>query len=185
MAQPDGSLNAENVCCFDGKFVGGASDLSVGKRNVMEMIEAKFDLYTLNICNIWDPVEDKNFWEATIEVPDILSLFEFHLFIQHIVSFENDHLFDFFAGRNDRNRKVIFSEDSGSPYEGGDYENILLKDIYPLKGLKLYYLFDYGDNWIFKIRKSRKKVKPIRDNEYPRVVSDNGVKLIQYQDYDF
>ena len=101
--------------------------------------------------------------EATIEVPDILSLFEFHLFIQHIVSFDNDHLFDFFAGRNDRNRKVIFSEDSGSSYEGGDYENILLKDIYPLKGLKLYYLFDYGDNWIFRNTQEQEKGKT-----YPR-----------------
>jgi hypothetical protein len=157
----------------------------LAKRKTMEIIEAKFDLFTLNICNIWDPVEDKNFWEATIEVPDVLSLFDFHLLIQQILSFDNDHLFDFFAGRNERNRKVLFSEDSGSPYEGGKYEDILLKDIYPLKGLKLYYLFDYGDNWIFEIRKSRKKVKPIQENTYPRVVSDNGVKLIQYQDYDF
>jgi len=151
----------------------------------MEIIEAKFEIYTLFVCNNWDPVEDKNFWEATIEVPDILCLFELHLFIQQIVSFGNDHLFDFYAGRNDRNRKVVFSEDSGSPYEGRVYESILLKDIYPLKGMKLYYLFDYGDNWIFEIRKKRKKVIPNQDCHYPRIVSDNGVKLIQYHDYEF
>ncbi len=152
----------------------------------MGTIETKFEIYTLNIGNIWDPAEDKNFWEATIEVPDTLSLFELHLFIQNIVSFDNDHLYDFYAGRNYRNRKVVFSKEPGSPLEGGSYEGIRLKDIYPFefKGLKLYYFFDYGDSWIFEIRKSRKRVKPIQDNIYPRVVSHNGVKLIQYQDYD-
>lgn len=151
----------------------------------MEIIEAKFELYSLSIFNIWDPVEDKNFWEATIESPDILSLFKLHLFIQQIVNFDNDHLFDFYAGRNDQNRKVVFTEHSGYPNDGGDYESIFLKDIYPLKGLKLYYRFDYGDNWIFEIRKDRKKVKPDQEKRYPRIVSDNGVKLRQFFYNDF
>ncbi len=140
----------------------------------------KFELISLKIFNIWDPVDDKNFWEAVIEVPDNYSLFEFHLFIQHVANFENDHLFEFYAGRNERNRKNKFSENSGYPDDGGDYENILLKDIYPLKGLKLYYLFDFGDNWIFEIHKNRKKAKIQEDFEYPRIVSDNGIKLRQY-----
>jgi hypothetical protein len=150
----------------------------------MEIIKTNFELFELNVCNLWDPAYDKNFWEATIEVPDICSLFDLHLFIQKIINFDNDHLFEFYAGRNDRNRKIEFSGNSGYPFDGGDYETILLKNIYPLKGLKLYYLFDFGDNWIFEIRKSRKKVIPIKDTEYPRIVSDNGVKLIQYIEYD-
>jgi len=154
-------------------------------QSIMEIIEAKFELYSLSICNIWDPVEDKNFWEAIIEAPDILSLFDLHLFVQQIVDFDNDHLFDFYAGRNDQNRKVIFSGHSGSPNDGGDYESIFLKDIYPLKGLKLYYRFDYGDNWIFEIRKDRKKVKPDQEKRYPRIVSDNGIKLKQYSYNEF
>jgi len=44
----------------------------------------KFELYTLNICNFWDPVDNKNFWEAIIEVPDIYSLFDLHLFVQQL-----------------------------------------------------------------------------------------------------
>ena len=140
----------------------------------------KFELYTLNIGNFWDPIYDENFWEAIIEIPNIYSLFDFHNYIQRILNFDNDHLFEFYAGRNDRNRKIIFSDNAGYPYDGGDYENILLKDIYPLKGLKLYYLFDFGDNWLFEIRKSRKKAKVQQDTKYPRVVSDNGIKLRQY-----
>jgi hypothetical protein len=157
-------------------------NINVARKDAMGTIETAFDIYTLNIANIWDPVEDKNFWEATIEAPDILSLFELHHLIQDTVYFDNDHLFDFYAGRNYRNRKVVFSEEPGSPLDGGIYEDTRLKDIYPFefKGLKLYYLFDYGDNWIFEIRKSRKRVKPVQGHTYPRVVSDNGVKLIQY-----
>ena len=140
----------------------------------------KFELYTLNIGNFWDPVDDKNFWEAIIEVPDIYSLFDLHLFIQHIINFDNNHLFEFYAGRNDRNRKIAFSDNLGYPDDGGDYESILLKNIYPLKGLKLYYLFDIGDNWLFEIRKNRKKAKVQQDTKYPHIVSDNGIKLRQY-----
>lgn len=142
----------------------------------------KFDLLSLSVCNFWDPIDDKNFWEAIIEVPDIYSLYELHLFIQGIVDLDNDHLFEFYAGRNDRNRKIVFSDNPGHPYDGGDYESILLKDIYPLKGLKLYYLFDFGDNWLFEIRKSRKKAKVEKDTIYPRIVSDNAIKLRQYYD---
>jgi len=146
---------------------------------------ADFDLYTLNISNFWDPVEDINFWEATAEVPDICSLFDLHLFIQKVIDFDNDHLFSFYAGKNDRNHKIKFSDNPGYPDDGGDYEGILLKNVYPLKGLKLYYLFDFGDSWLFEIRKSRKKVEPQHDTQYPRIVSDNGVKLRQYLSYDF
>jgi hypothetical protein len=107
-----------------------------------------------------------------------------HLFIKKIIDFENDHLFEFYAGRNERNRKIEFSDNPGYPYDGGDYESILLKDIYPFKGLKLYYLFDLGDNWLFEIRKSRKKAKVQQDTKYPRIISDNGIKLRQYYDED-
>jgi hypothetical protein len=40
------------------------------------------ELITLKIFNTWDPVEDKNFWEAVIEIPVSYSLFDFHLYIQ-------------------------------------------------------------------------------------------------------
>lgn len=142
------------------------------------------ELITLKIFNTWDPVEDKNFWEAILEIPINYSLFDFHLYIQKITNFENDHLFEFYAGRSERNRKLIFSEEPGYPDDGGDYSNIFIKDIYPLKGLKLYYLFDYGDNWLFEIHKLQKKAVPKDGEQYPRIVSQTGGKLIQYIDYD-
>jgi len=35
------------------------------------------ELITLKIFNTWDPVEDKNFWEAIIEIPVNYSLLTF------------------------------------------------------------------------------------------------------------
>ena len=32
----------------------------------------KFELITLKIFNLWDPVDDKNLWEAVIKVLDSL-----------------------------------------------------------------------------------------------------------------
>jgi hypothetical protein len=146
---------------------------------------SNLDLIVLKIFNIWDPVEDKNFWEALFEVPTVCSLYDLHLFIQRTINFENDHLFEFYAGRDERNRKLTFSEQSGYPYDGGAYEEIFLKDIYPLKGLKLFYLFDFGDNWIFEFHKARKKAKFEEGLQYPHVFFDNGIVLKQYiNEYD-
>jgi hypothetical protein len=55
----------------------------------MGIIKTTFELYTLNIGNLWDPVDDESFWEATIEIPDIYSLFDFHLFNQSTLNFGN------------------------------------------------------------------------------------------------
>ena len=116
-----------------------------------------FSLCRLKVFNTWDPIEDRNFWEAEIEMPDNYTLFDLHLYMQQIIDFDNDHLFGFFAGRNERHRKLIFSEDAGYPFDGGEYEKILLKDIYPLKGLKLYYVFDFGDHWVLNFKKAGKR----------------------------
>jgi hypothetical protein len=60
-----------------------------------------------------------------------------------------------------------------------------LKDIYPLdKGMKLYYWFDFGDNWKFEIKKSRKKIEKKDKVKYPIVVKKIGNNPTQYPDYE-
>lgn len=94
------------------------------------------------------------------EIDEESSLYELHLIILKSVEFDNDHLFEFFTGRHFRNRKPLFSEDAWDfDYEKAidNYHQMTLNEIYPLpKGLKLFYHFDFGDDWIFKITKSRK-----------------------------
>lgn len=137
-------------------------------------------LYELEIYNCYDPIQNKNFWKATIHVPITLTLSSFHYFIQNLINFDNDHLYDFYASRNSRKRNIQYSETSGTPIDGADYEVVELTDVYPLNRLKLYYLFDFGDCWLFEIRKTRKTPHALACEEYPRLVEDNGVKLIQY-----
>ena len=125
-----------------------------------------------------------------IEVTDETSLYDLHLMIQGLVDFEDDHLFEYFGGRHWRNRKLLFvEEDSWNfDYERAmdDYEQIKLNEVYPLpKSLKLFYHFDFGDDWYFKITKSRKKPKePEGGVEYPQLIESVGPAPKQYPSWD-
>jgi len=97
--------------------------------------------------------------------------------IQDAVKFDNDHLYEFYISRTERSRDRIRFDDE----DGGIYSTTL-ESIYPLKkDRKLYYMFDYGDSWLFKIAKSRNSPqKPKQGINYPRIVSEKGNKPEQY-----
>jgi len=120
-------------------------------------------------------------WSATIEIPQDATLLDLHYTIQDLVRFDNDHLYEFYAGRNWRNRKIEFGEPA-SPFDGGDADAVELSAVFPLdKGHKLYYHFDFGDDWVFEI-KSRGPKKPLnRRMRYPRVVEMKGRRPRQYR----
>ena len=127
----------------------------------------------------------------TIEVYDTTTLYDLHLIIQKVMKFGNDHLFEFFAGRNYRNRKLLLVDvedtwDCDFEASMQDYGKIQLCELYPLpKGLKLFYHFDFGDDWYFKIAKSRKKPRvPEQGVKYPRVIEENGPLPQQYPTWD-
>jgi hypothetical protein len=101
------------------------------------------EVYTLKITFPYDT--DEKPWSRIIEVKEDFTLEKLHRYIQCIVEFDNDHLYEFYAGRNPRNRKYKMPI------------NKRLNEIYPMTGYKLYYLFDFGDCWLFQIVKSRKK----------------------------
>ena len=121
-----------------------------------------------------------------IEIEDSASLLEFHSAIQDSVGFDYDHLFEFFAGRNYRQCKLVFTDSANWEYEAEGLDDVSLEQVYPLpKGLKLYYHFDFGDDWYFEIRKSRKKPVPSDPAvSYPRVVESIGPDPQQYDEYD-
>jgi len=49
---------------------------------------------------------------------------------------------------------------------------------------RLYYLFDFGDNWKFEIRRHRKTKEAEAGVEYPRVVMTSGPNPEQYPSYE-
>ena len=141
------------------------------------------EIYTLTIGLVfWE--EDEG-WKRVIELPEDATLSDLHRFIQDIVEFDNDHMYEFYAGRNWRNRKITYSEEGATPLDDNEFGEISLNDVYPLpSGLKLYYLFDFGDNWTFEIKKSRKKKYVEKDVTYPRVIESYGENPKQYPSWE-
>jgi len=116
-------------------------------------------------------------WDGLIELESSSTLEELHFAIIDAVNFENDHLYEFYVSRTERSRdRLRFDEESGKIY------NSTLENLFPLeKGRKLYYLFDYGDHWLFRITKSRKNPQELKTGiKYPRLLSEVGKAPEQY-----
>jgi len=120
-------------------------------------------------------------WTGVIEINSSATLEELHLAIQAAVGFSNDHLYEFYIAKTDRSRDRLRFDD-----ENEGIFNTKLEDLYPLPDKKhLYYLFDYGDSWLFKISKTKKKAwKPDSRGAYPRLVLETGQKPEQYPDWE-
>lgn len=56
----------------------------------------------------------------------------------------------------------------------------MLNEVCPLVGSKLFYLFDFGDCWLFQFKKLRKKAEKEPGVKYPRVIESEGRNPRQY-----
>jgi hypothetical protein len=132
----------------------------------------------------------ENDWEGTIEIDSKATFAELHAAIQLAVEFDNDHMYQFtitsskncaYGGADD----IAIGTDLDDDVEY-DAHKTNLEEILPLpKGKNLIYWFDFGDDWMFKITKSRKADKePVKGEKYPRLVDEKGTKPIQYPDYE-
>ena len=119
-----------------------------------------------------------------LEIDENDTLEDLHFAIQKAVSFDNDHLYDFYAGRHHRNRQVQYADDEDWETRESEFSQLRLSEVYPLNGLKLYYWFDFGDDWKFEIRKARKVKPPESDCEYPRVIEAHGPNPEQYPSWE-
>ncbi len=123
-----------------------------------------------------------------LEVDAKISLFELHLAILEAIDFGNDHLFEFFVGRNCRNRSYLFVDEDDFELDPEEvFFDIRLEGLFTgmPKGMKLIYHFDFGDDWMFEITKTRHKAKrPELGIKYPCVVKGEGTNPIQYPSYE-
>ena len=116
-------------------------------------------------------------WSARIEVPKSFTLSELHSTILRLVDFDDDHLHEFFVGRNWRDRKQTFGEPDGD----GTEEDVQLSSVFPVsKNQKLYYNFDFGDNWLFEIACRPNKTPADRTLKGATLIQEKGHKPIQY-----
>jgi hypothetical protein len=120
-------------------------------------------------------------WEAVFEIHADALLEELHTFIQDTLAFDDDHLYEFFIARTENAReRLTFDDENGGLYD------TRIEILFPLPEKKhLYYLFDYGDHWLFKITKATKTaLEPIPDIEYPRLLRETGTRPSQYPSED-
>ena len=120
-------------------------------------------------------------WSVDIEIDPKSTLEQLHGAIQKAVDFDNDHLYAFYIARNKSSgKREYFDDDDGRLYTTN------LDALFPLEPRKsLFYLFDFGDSWLFKVTKTQKRPHDPREGVvYPRAVEELGTKPLQYPDYE-
>ena len=132
--------------------------------------ERAMEIYNLTISFPYD--EDDIPWSKIIEAKEDFTLLKLHKYIQKLVEFDDDHLFEFYVEKNPRHLRNSVSK------------KLKLNEIYPLKGVKLFYLFDFGDSWIFQVTKSRKTIIESNKKTYPVLIKSTGINPDQYPDYE-
>lgn len=120
-------------------------------------------------------------WHALLEVDSSTALNELHTAIQDAVHFDEDHMYEFFIARTARSR-----ERKHFDMEDGSLQTTCIADLLPLpKDRKLFYLFDYGDNWIFRVSMTRREpFEAEKGVRYPRLIQEVGDRPEQYPDYE-
>jgi hypothetical protein len=122
-----------------------------------------------------------NEWECTLEILIDCCLDELHQAIINAIGFDDDHMYEFCIGSSYYSRNALRIACDDDKIDQETIEIVLSN----MKGKKLFYMFDYGDSWLFQINKSRKKrFNEIPDTFYPRVVLESGDKPEQYPDWD-
>jgi len=141
------------------------------------------EIYTLSVE--LESMYDDFSWKKVVEITEETNFFNLHSYIQKIIDFDDDHLYEFFVGKNSRKRERVFGDEGGYGLDEQESLNTQLNEVYPInKGSKLYYHFDFGDSWIFKIIKSRKKKYVEKGADYPRLIESEGENPEQYPDYE-
>jgi hypothetical protein len=118
-----------------------------------------------------------DFWRE-IEIADDQYLSDLHLAIQRALSWDNDHLYSFYTGKRPYDSRT----EIGSP--GADTrrraDKVTIGDLELRTRQKFLYLFDFGDDHLFDIQvmKINPKAPP---GVYPRVVGQQGDRLVQYE----
>jgi len=125
-----------------------------------------------------------------VEVASDSTLADLHGLILILAGFEDDHLSTFYLANTIMGQRVwLIEPDEWDPNPGIDGGSPLwrmrLADVFPLpKHKKLYYWFDFGDDWIFEIRKKGKDLVETPGSPYPRLIEEEGPQPEQYPDWE-
>lgn len=130
-----------------------------------------------------------------VEIKSDMTLFDLHSSILQMFNFDDDHMHAFYLGKTGKpyirtNINLIGSDDP-CDFETGtaeqfDFEkNTTLKDALAIKPeYFLCMLFDFGDDWVFKISQYKKKVTFDPKKKYPFIIKELGENPEQYPDFN-
>jgi hypothetical protein len=124
-----------------------------------------------------------------IEIEASKSLYELAEIIVGAFNFYFDHAFGFYSGMTSatmmrQHPKYELFADLGDADDGViGVEKTSVAQAFPTVGHTMTFLFDYGDNWHFRVKllKIGTKTAKVR---YPRVVATRGEAPVQYPDED-
>ena len=128
-------------------------------------------------------------FRRVVELSSMATLADLHALIQELSGFDDDHLSTFYLANTLMGQRLwLVDPDTMESDPGvlGDSPlwSMRLDQIFPLpKHKKLYYWFDFGDDWIFEIRKQGKERAATEGGGAPRLIEAEGPKPQQYPNW--
>ena len=140
-------------------------------------------IYTLTIECVWGAYLEKRF-HRVVEVPCDMTLRDLHFYMQELTGFDDDHPSTFYVANTWRGNKMQLMESEEWDIDDPMWSRTL-EQVFPLGPHKrLYYWFDFGDDWTFEIRKKGRDLEMRPKIKFPRVVLKDGPKPVQYPALD-
>lgn len=122
-----------------------------------------------------------------IEIESRRSLYAFAEAIVAAFGFDFDHAFGFYTGltRASYSRKLpkyeLFADMGEADAGVQSVKKTTVSKAFPAVKHELLFLFDYGDEWLFRVT-LRETSKKIAKTRYPRIVAQGGKAPEQYPD---
>jgi hypothetical protein len=135
-------------------------------------------VYTLSIDYVGGGYPGEKF-QRVIEVPCNMPLSSLHKLIQHLTGFNDDKIYDFYIASSIRGKKEWLKRAGVWKDDGKAAFDTSIDQIFVSKTKrKLYYSFEFGDNWIFEIGRKGDVETPLYHMHYPRIVHSRGLRPI-------
>lgn len=142
-------------------------------------VSAANGLYTLSIDYVGGGYPGEKF-QRVVEVPCDMPLSSLHGLVKQLAGFSDERIHDFYVASSIRGKKLWFKRNGHWHAEAELSFTSSLDQVFLCKTKrKLYYSFEFGDNWIFEIGRKGDIVVPLADCDYPRVVHSRGMRPLQ------
>jgi len=123
-----------------------------------------------------------------IEIDSEKSLYDLAEGIVQAFDFDLDHAFGFYSKltghyHDSPVKYELFADLEGGESDAGSVKRTKVAQAFPDVGSKMLFLFDYGDEWLFKVEMVGMGVK-VPKARYPKVIKSVGTAPPQYPDLD-